>query len=301
MSDTETPKGESPSVEQLIMLGNQNGAGRISVSLNEIQSLFVSDVYKLGDGRDVIFHASRDGGMVPVFVEPLDKPLPDRITASETFIEPDSLIAYIEAFRRPEMIAKASLSNRTIVVVLDYHTPVETPEGGTLTLPAEVGAGTHKATLDCLFDPDFAKWKALFDKPIPQEAFGDLVEDMIHTIADPAAAELITAVRDIEIDRVSKIKSKINKRDGTTNLILEEVDTAKTTSYSIPTAVTLAVPVFQGGPLVGIMCYLRYSIDQQGLKFKLVPPGLEKTIRDEFRRIAEEVRRDTSVPIYYTA
>lgn len=113
----------------------------------------------------------------------LNPVLPEFVDARETFVEPDSFVEYIKTFKSSRAIAIASLQKNSIGAVLDYHGPARMDARDT-ALP---GTCRHVVTLACPWDPDYLRWRSIFNKDIPQTDLMEFLEDMIHTIHAPAS------------------------------------------------------------------------------------------------------------------
>lgn len=250
------------------------------------------------DGAIVYFLGE---GIHPHKVEPVDKVLPIRVNQAETVVEPASFVEYVSQFKTNTAIFRASLSKNTIEAVLDYHGRAREGDRD-FALPQPL---THKVTLNCPFDVDYAKWRKVFGQPLKQGEFAELIEDMIHTIAAPPASDLTEAINDLKVDRAVKFKSGRNYRNGTVQLTYEEVDAeggdAGSGRIGLPQEIQLVTAIFQGGPLINLIVKLRYRLERGAISFILAVPGLDKIERDHFRGIGEDVSTKTATPIFYTA
>lgn len=272
--------------------------GDVEVALEAVSETFVSDSFPTANGGEVIFVGKN---LRTEHFDPLDKVLPARVTQSETLVEPASFIDYITQFKSTTAVCRASLSQNSIVAVLDYHGRARETGDGAVPQPL-----SHTVTLKCPFDLDYAKWRAAFGKGLNQQDFAELLEDMVHTIAEPAVADLIEAINDLKIDRAVRFKSGRNDRNGTVQITYEEVDVeggagGASGRINLPQEVKIVVAVFQGADLVEIVAKLRYRMDKGNVAFILAVPGLDKIERDQFRRIGEKVRTDTNTPVFYAA
>lgn len=137
-----------------------------------------------------------------------------------------------------------------------------------------------------------------------QGAFGNVLEDLIHTISEPAVADLQEAIDELHIDRAVRFKSGVNRRNGTVQLTYEEIEGNGENGggkVNLPEEIKIVLPIFQGGPLIELVAKLRYRMDKGNVAFIVTVPGLDKIERDQFRRIGEEVRKETDTPVFYTA
>jgi uncharacterized protein YfdQ (DUF2303 family) len=270
--------------------------GDVEVAIDALAEAHVSNVFSTPNGGEMLFVGK---GLRTELLQPLNPVLPDRVSQAEVVVEPASFIDYITQFKSSTAICRASLSGNNITAILDYHGRARETEDGAVPQPL-----THTVTLKCPFDLDYAKWRAVFGKGLNQTDFAELLEDMVHTIAEPAVADLMEAINDLKIDREVRFKSGRNDRNGTVQITYEEIDAEGTSTggrVTLPQEVKIVVSVFQGGELVELVAKLRYRMDKGSVAFLLVVPGLDKIERDQFRRIGEKVRTDTNTPVFYTA
>lgn len=232
-------------------------------------------------------------------VPALNPRLPDFVRQAETVVEPASFIDYVTQFKSSTAICRASLGHNRIEAVLDYHGRArETGDG------AVPGRAAHSVTLLCPFDVDYAKWRGVLGRFLPQEKMIAFIEEMIHTVAAPPAADLLEAMADIQIERLVRFKSARNDRNGNIRFTYEEQDDGGTTrngEFSLPEHVEIVVPIFQGGNPQRLTAKLRHRMDKGDLVLSLAVPGLENIEREAFRAIGEDVRSKTATPVFYVA
>lgn len=271
--------------------------GDVDAVLAELGEHYVSHAFPDENGGVVLFVSER---LKREELKALNPKLQDFVTVTETVVEPASFKDYLTAYKSETAICRASLSRNEIVAVLDYHGRAR--EGDRKSaLPQRCA---HTATLKCPFDLDYAKWRQVFDKPLNQGQLGTLLEDLVHTIAEPAVADLQEAIDELRIDRSVKFKSKVNRRNGTVQLTYEEEEADGENGggrVSLPENIAIVLSIFQGGELVRLDAKLRYAMDKGLVSFRIVVPGLDKIERDQFRRIGEDVRGSTDTPVFYTS
>lgn len=279
---------------------NAEARGDVEVALDKIGALFVSGTFALPNG-DAMVLRGRD--LVPEKIAALNPVLPDRVNASEVMIEEASFIAYVQQFASSTAICKASLAKNQIEAVLDYHGRAR--EGGELPHDGAVPQRlAHKATLQCPYDLDYAKWKGVFGEKLDPKDFAYLIDDMVHTIGTPPAADLLEAVNDFKLERVVRFKTARSDRSGTISFGYEETDTEGGGEHDgtikLPQEMQIIVPIFQGGNPVSLIAKLRYVMDKGRLAFILAVPQLDKIERETFRNIGERVAAETKFPVFYT-
>lgn len=255
----------------------------------------VHEAVEKPDGTTVIFVGE---SVREVEFPPLNRPLPAYVTLAETVVEPASFIDYIIGYKSASAVCRASLSRNMITAVLDYHGRAREGDADAAT-PNHMA---HTVALNCPFDLDYLKWKKAFAGPLDQRELAEFIEDMVFTIGDPPAADLLEAIADLKIDRAVKFKSARNERNGNISITYEEVDDDKVQgSVSLPPKLTVVVPIFQGGNPQQLDVRLRYRMDKGQIAFLLSVAGLDKIEREAFRSIGEKVRTDTNTPVFYVA
>lgn len=271
--------------------------GDVEAVLAEMGDHYVSERFVLDDNTEVIFHSNK---LIAHKFQALNPVLPEFVSAALGVIEPESFKQYIIAFKSSTAICHASLSQNKIVAVLDYHGDARKDDRDD-AVPQRC---SHTVTLECPFDLDYAKWRAIFGEPLSQNDFGNVLEDLVHTISEPAVADLQEAIDNLRIDKAVRFQSKVNRRNGNVTFSYDDVDSPGQVdgggTVSLPEEVRIVLAIFQGGPAIELVAKLRYRLEKGSVKFFLVVPGLDVIEREQFRRIAEDVRSVTSTPVFYT-
>ncbi len=270
--------------------------GNVDAVIAELGDKFVSPIFELHDGSELVLHAK---GLEAVRIPPLNPTLPEWVKEALSVVEPASFKDYVRNYKSETGICLASLSHNRIEAILDYHGRSREGERAH-ALPQP---GTHRVTLLCPFDLDYVAWRSRIGAPMAQADFAVFIEDVIHTIAEPAAADLLEAISDLRIDRSVRFKSARNMRDGTVKFAFEEDDADADTGgeVTLPQMIKVVVPIFQGADPIMLEVKLRYVLKSGVLAFVLALPGREKLEREQFRRIGESVRDDTATPVFYTS
>lgn len=109
--------------------------------------------------------------------------------------------------------------------------------------------------------------RSIVDREAARVEYAEFIEDMLHTIARPAGADLLDAISDLKVDRGIKFKSGLNQANGTVKLTYEEEDaTGGGGIVSIPQEIVIVCPVFQGTDPIQITAKLRYRLDPGWLR-----------------------------------
>lgn len=277
----------------------------------------ISDLLDIGAGMGAIGPIELPDGtlvfmlgekMRPHAIPPLNPKLPDFVTADEIVVEPDSFKLYIQRFGSSTTILTASLKRNQIRAALDYHGQARVGDGAAARDTALPQRCKHFVTLECPFDIDYAKWRpVLFGlTKFDQGGLAEFIEDTIHTIHQPPAADLLEAISDLQMARSVKFKSQRNEQDGTFSLAYEEVDAAdpgqaQNGKLRLPKEIEIITPIFQGGPRVSLRAKLRHALDKGQVVFRFAVPGLDNEERIAFRSIGDDAAAVTKAPIFYTA
>lgn len=272
-------------------------AGDVAAALDAVAGKFVSEVYTDERGDEHLFVAL---GLRRETIPALNPALPVFVDQREEFVEPASFERYLIGYKSPTAICRASLRQNSITAVLDYHGQART-EAGDGAVP---GRCKHVAVLTCPWDLDYAKWRKVLGEFLPQQAMLEFLEDMIHTIAQPVAADLLEAFGDIHIGRITRFRSRRNDKNGTVTVLYDEQDETGTTkdgSLELPDNVVLVLPMFQGGEVETLTAKVRVRMDKGVLLLGLAVPGLDKRERDGFRKIGDGVAEATGTPVFYVA
>lgn len=262
-----------------------------------VQNHLISEPVTLENG-DTLYFVGGPSGVSEFVVNALNPKAPDHITGAEVFNEPESVVTYLQAFDTGTTLVIADLAGRKFVAQIDYHDR----NGPHLN--------RHHATLVTPYDDDYAAWKAVIGKEIPQAEFGNWFEDMLHTVYRPNGDEeaggaagmvdpsdLLDMLNSIQIQRDVAVKSIVNSRDGTIKMRYEEEDAA---DILLPREVLLQMPVFAGTPEINLLAKLRYRVAQGGaVFFKWAIPGLPNIERGEFRKIGHDISERANVPVLY--
>lgn len=182
--------------------------------------------------------------------------------------------------------------HRTIAAVFNDHQPL-----------GAAGWRDHTARLTVRVDPDWTAWTAKDGQLIGQTTFGEFLEDQLHTIVDPPAADLVgiatqfTAKRNVTFEQSTRLQS------GEVAFEYREETTTKTNKgkVEVPERFTIQLAPFVGATAVQVVARLRYRIGPEGLRigYKLTRADLAE--REAFDRIVTQVGENTpeGVPVLF--
>lgn len=197
-----------------------------------------------------------------------------------------SLIDYVNRFKTSDTVIFADLEELHVTAVIDYH---KAQSDGP-------GLAEHHAVLALSYSEEWKTWSQISGRMYDQKAFARLLDVNSDDIANPAAAELLETVMDLNMSSTVSVQRKLVQtgsargQNGVTRTVEGTV---------LPAFFTLSIPVFTGESPVPVRAMTLDSIDGNSGKISL---GLELVrtkliVEGELARIARNIATATSVPV----
>lgn len=105
-------------------------------------------------------------------------------------------------------------------------------------------------TLKLVDDPDWVKWHAISGKAFRQYEFGDVVEELLHTVVSPDQAELLEIIDSIRASQSGKFESRIDRSTSDQALTYTQETSATagsaTRTLEVPKTITLRLRPWEG-------------------------------------------------------
>lgn len=221
----------------------------------------------------------------------LDAPLRSRGTAA--IHDPGDFAAYVKRIAYPTTTSVwADIDKGTVTALLDDHANVHTP-----------GWRSHTVRLDLQGDPDWDAWIARDNKLFGQLSFAEFLEQQMHTIIQPAAADIYEVATTLQAKRNITYASSVKLKSGDVQFTFNEETAAKAGQkgqVEIPDEFVVRLAPFAYTTPVELTAKLRYRIEDGQLKigYKLLRP-LEIR-RDAFSAIVGGIRGGLgeSLPVF---
>lgn len=235
-----------------------------------------------GDSTLVV---SRLRGDEHVVVTDLEKYLdaPNRPRGSVAIHDPGDFARYVKRIADVDTTTVwADIDAGTVTALLDDH--------------EKDGAGwrSHTIRLALQNDPDWVAWTARDDKLFSQQAFAEFLEQELHCIYRPAAADIYEVATSLQASKKVSFRSGTRLKDGQVKFLYDEETTAKAGQkgeIEIPDEFVLRLSPFAYTSPIELTAKLRYRIMGDGdlhIGYKLLRP-LEIR-RDAFSAIVGEIR-----------
>lgn len=214
---------------------------------------------------------------------------PRRLRQKVTFETPKAFADYVNAFGAGQPSARifASLERRAVVAQLDYHGAYDAPSWC-----------EHAAHYPAAFDEAFAAWDAIHDRPIPQKAFAEFLQDRAEEAIDPDPASLMEVAEKFEAIRKVDFRSVVNVSTNERQFRYEEKD-APSGAVSCPKTIRLRTPVFYGCEAFEWQARLAYDIQDGRLAFTVRIHRRAQLLDAAFERLCDGIATDCpAVPMH---
>lgn len=260
------------------------------------------------DNHEVLYTISPEGEPHVLDFEEY-RSTPRRTRAARTFADAASLLAYLRRHDpRPEQEDSAGA---TASGYPSRFTGDPDPDARPVTLWADEsrrqitavlddsyggspGWAQHTATLQLEHDEDWVKWTRRNAQLMDQETAAEFVEDLLHTVVEPDAADLLEIVSTLQIHRQMVVGQTVRLNSGATQITYSDEDNAgagrsETGTLTVPNRIVIRVPVFVGAAPVEFTARFRYRQQGRALKVAYIIDRLRLVERDAFAKVVAEV------------
>lgn len=223
---------------------------------------------------------------------PIERPLPKSIHQTVTFDTDASFIDYVETFKNDaESRLFVSRDKAVMTVVFDYHSFG--------AVPARLA---HRALYRMPWSPQWKRWTSLASRPVNQKMFMEFIEENGEDIRNPSAADLMQMIARVQSKKSTEFTSGLRLSDGSMEISYkEEVENSggALKTATLPSEITIGVPVFLDGPAYEVKVFIRYHIDGGKLAFQVVLNRAEFVIEDAMKVAVDHVSGDTDLTAYW--
>jgi uncharacterized protein YfdQ (DUF2303 family) len=244
--------------------------------------------------RHVIALTAEDGLEVHTFDEEEQQPFPRRSSGNRTVAELDS---FLQELNRRKLDERGTLwgnaSGGKLVAIYNDHDPS----------PFVGGWRDDTLTLQLKQDPDWAQWHSLSGNYLLQQAFGDAVEELLHTVIEPDQADLLEIIDTVRASTKGEFESGINRANGAQKVTFHtEISTTagrSTNQLEVPQFVKLRLRPWEGHPtFYDIDAYFRLKIDNGRLTLAIKLKPTRQIIREAWEEITATVTQAIDKPVY---
>lgn len=210
----------------------------------------------------------------------LDAPV--RIEANAQFKAVGSFIYYLNEYKNTATLLCCDRDTATFQAHLDYHGK------------GEPSHRTHTAKLSLKASEEWQAWQRHNEQSIDQATLAEFLDDQIAVISEPAATDILSAVKHFEAKREVTYS---RKNDDLGNaVVLNYVDDQRGTGkVTVPTAFTLVIPVFEHGAPVKIEARLRWTLKEDKLIFNFKLERMREVYKQAFEAVVSEIEKGTGL------
>lgn len=286
MEDTENVSTET---EAAAALGMMIAGERVVATASGREYLILPDGFTAQD----VSEPGRQLASTPVWIE-------QGLTLQTT----NSLIHYVDRFKRPETSLFADIDANRIVAAIDYHAGPgrsrQLRQEATETVERAERVA-HKASLTLPFSVEWKVWTGIDGQLMSQLDFARFLEENGGDVEAPSGAELLEVCRDLQARR--KVDFTKVVRTASDNESFEYSDDTQASTrkgdIEIPTKFLLRLPVYFGGESVELYAFLRWRLDEGDLKLGIKLHRVESVRQAEFKRIVDQAASSSDVPAYF--
>lgn len=228
---------------------------------------------------------------VQLIEDPDQREHPHRITGTRTVADLPSFLAELD--RRPldtDSTLWGNADRGVITAIYNDH------DGHT------AGWRDDQLVLQLKPDADWVKWHQLSGKFMRQVEFGDVVEDLLHTVVSPDQADLLEIIDSVRASTKGEFENSIVRANGSQTVQYNtEVTTraGRTGQLEVPQTVTLKLRPWEGHEVTyEVQAYFRLRIEGNALQLAIKLKPTRQIVRDAWFDVTSKVTETIDKPVY---
>ena len=243
--------------------------------------------------RYAVAVTEQHGVQVNKIDERVDQAIPHRAKGTRYVSETLSLLD--ELARRPLTKGKSTLwgdyTTGTVTAVYNDHST----EFG--------GWRDDLVTLTLSVDPDWERWHQISGKLYGQEEFGDVIEELLHTVVVPDQADLYEIINSVRATSAAQFESRIDRSDGSQALTYtEEVKASaggkSTGKLEVPKTVTLRLRPWEGHvETYDVEAWFRLRVNGGNLALSIKLKPTQQILRQAWADTVTKIVGHSDIPV----
>ncbi|MCV7255274.1 DUF2303 family protein [Mycobacterium hackensackense] len=180
----------------------------------------------------------------------------------------------------------------------------------------DAGWRDDRLVLQLVDDPDWVRWHQVSGKWFNQYDFGDLVEELLHTVSSPDQADLLEIINSIRASQSGKFESKIERSTSDQELTYTQETTAtagtSTRKLEVPKTITLRLRPWEGhvgAPVEGeslppqwlgtyeVEAWFRLHVAGGELKLAIKLKPTQQLLRQAWAEMVNAIVDKTNIPV----
>lgn len=163
----------------------------------------------------------------------------------------------------------------------------------------KAGWRAHTANHTLVFSRRYLRWSGNHNKWLGQDGFVEFIEANLPDIAEPNGAELLELCRNLEITKSASFSSMTRTAHDSVSFAYSEETKAGKGVVTVPTKLTLVIPVFDRGPFTTIDAKFKFRLSEGKLHLGYELLRLDDIVDAEIDRSSELVREKTGLQLLY--
>lgn len=167
--------------------------------------------------------------------------------------------------------------------------------------PTEPAWGDHRLALQLEHSPAWQAWTEKNGTWLTQDSFAEHIEDRTPDLVKPDAATMLEVAQTVRATTNVKFESASRLHDGQRRFQYAETMESKAGTrgeLSVPTALSLALQVWRGVPIVvPVTARFRFRIAADGLRLAFVLDRLEDVLDAAWKDLLEELTKGIDTPV----
>lgn len=215
---------------------------------------------------------------------------PIRAAGERTVADLDSFLAELD--RRPLCDAGTLWGNAdrgVLTAIYNDHTD------------ANPGWRDDKLTLKLKADADWEAWHKFSGTSFTQNDFGNLIEELLHTVVYPDQAELLEVIDSIRSSTSGEFESRIERANGGQKLTYKQehnVTAGRAGTLEVPQIITLDLRPWDNHPEVyPVEAYFRTWVSNGTLSLSIKLKPTRQIVRQAWATLTSAVIDQTAKPV----
>lgn len=242
--------------------------------------------------RYAVAVTEKNGLQIEVIDEHDDGAVPWRAKGNRQVSEVTAVLD--ELTRRPLTPGTSTLwgdySTGTVVAVYNDHTK------------DVAGWRDDLLTLKVGKDPDWERWEQISGKYFSQEEFGDLIEELLHTVINPDQADLYEIINSVRASSSAQFESRIDRSDGSQSLTYTEEISASagkaTRQLEVPKTITLQLRPWEGHiETYEIEAWFRLRVSNGSLALAIKLKPTKQILRTAWDDLTRKIVDQAGIPV----
>lgn len=228
---------------------------------------------------------------VTLIEDPDQRPNPHRVEGTRTVADLPSFLAELD--RRPlryESTLWGNAERGVITAIYNDH------DGDT------AGWRDDHLVLKLRADADWEKWHQLSGQYMKQTQFGDIVEDLLHTVVNPDQADLLEIIDSVRASTRGEFENSIVRANGSQTVQYNTEVTTKagrTGQLEVPQIITLKLRPWEGHEVTyEVQAYFRLRIEGNALQLAIKLKPTRQIVRDAWHDVTSKVVETIGKPVY---